>query len=122
MPTRCSGFFYVSTGRAAGRSPPPQRGVDMVMHQIRKKSVLIALLGLLAFLSYEWSVLVPTANAIPALARKYNFSCNVCHVPGFPKLNDFGNIFRDQGYQLGSDADLPTYEGIGMGFWPVSFR
>ena len=45
----------------------------MVMHQIRKKSVLIALLGLLAFLSYEWSVLVPTANAIPAFARKYNF-------------------------------------------------
>ena len=59
----------------------------MVMHQIRKKSVLVALLGLLAFLSYEWSVLVPTANAIPAFARKYNFSCNVCHVPGFPKLN-----------------------------------
>ena len=36
----------------------------MVTHQIRKKSVLIALLGLLAFLSHEWSVLVPTANAI----------------------------------------------------------
>jgi len=94
----------------------------MVMHQIRKKSVLIALLGLLAFLSYEWSVLVPTANAIPAFARKYNFSCNVCHVPGFPKLNDFGNIFRDQGYQLGGDSDLPTHESITMGFWPVSFR
>ena len=94
----------------------------MVMHQIRKKSVLIVLLGLLAFLSYEWSVLVPTANAIPAFARKYNFSCNVCHVPGFPKLNDFGNIFRDQGYQLGGDSDLPTHESITMGFWPVSFR
>ena len=94
----------------------------MVMHQIRKKSVLVALLGLLAFLSYEWSVLVPTANAIPAFARKYNFSCNVCYVPGFPKLNDFGNIFRDQGYQLGGDSDLPTHESITMGFWPVSFR
>ena len=61
-------------------------------------------------------------NAIPAFARKYNFACNVCHVPGFPKLNDFGNLFRDQGYQLGTDNDLPTFEGITMGFWPVSWR
>jgi hypothetical protein len=40
----------------------------------------------------------------------------------FRSSNDFGNLFRDRGYQLGSDADLPTYEGIGMGFWPVSLR
>ena len=61
-------------------------------------------------------------QAIPTFARKYGFSCNVCHVPGFPKLNDTGNIFRDQGYQLGADQDLPTYEGISMGYIPISFR
>ncbi|GIW55718.1 MAG: hypothetical protein KatS3mg082_2122 [Nitrospiraceae bacterium] len=88
----------------------------------RPKSAIVCMLGLIAILSYEWSALVPKADAIPAFARKYDFSCNVCHVPGFPKLNDFGNLFRDRGYQLGSDADLPTYEGITMGFWPVSFR
>jgi hypothetical protein len=70
----------------------------------------------------DWSTLVPSVNAIPAFARKYNFACNVCHVPGFPKLNDFGNQFRDHGYQLGSDNDMPDYEGITMGYWPVSLR
>ena len=94
----------------------------MTRKRVYLKSVTIAVLGLIALLSYEWSGFVQPANAIPAFARKYNFTCNVCHVPGFPKLNDFGNVFRDRGYQLGSDADLPTYEGIGMGFWPVSFR
>jgi hypothetical protein len=86
------------------------------------RSAIVGLLALLACVCYEWSTLVPKANAIPAFARKYNFACNVCHVPGFPKLNDFGNLFRDQGYQLGTDGDLPTHEGITMGFWPVSFR
>ena len=86
------------------------------------KGVTVTVLALIVLLSYEWSGLVQPVNAIPAFARKYDFTCNVCHVPGFPKLNDFGNLFRDRGYQLGSDADLPTYEGIGMGFWPVSFR
>lgn len=62
------------------------------------------------------------AQAIPAFARKYNVACNTCHVPSFPKLNDFGNRFRDQGYQMGTDNDLPTHEGISMGYWPVSFR
>lgn len=86
------------------------------------RSAIVGLLALLACVSYEWSTLVQKANAIPAFARKYNFTCNVCHVPGFPKLNDFGNLFRDQGYQLGTDNDLPTFEGITMGFWPVSMR
>ena len=70
------------------------------------RSVIVGLLALLSFVSYEWSSLVPNANAIPAFARKYGFSCNVCHVPGFPKLNDFGNIFRDQGFQLGGGPGL----------------
>src|SRR5437879_12772678 len=65
---------------------------------------------------------VQDAQAIPAFARKYDFACNVCHVPSFPKLNDFGNLFRDHGYQLGTDQELPTYEGLTKGYWPVSFR
>jgi hypothetical protein len=65
---------------------------------------------------------VRDAEAIPAFARKYDFTCNVCHVPSFPKLNDFGNLFRDHGYQLGTDQELPTFEGLTKGYWPVSFR
>lgn len=92
------------------------------MPRMTSRSVVLVALALIAFISYEWSQLVPKANAIPAFARKYNFACNVCHVPGFPKLNDFGNQFRDHGYQLGSDNDAPDYEGITMGYWPVSLR
>ena|SRR3989441_1284877 len=65
---------------------------------------------------------VQDAQAIPAFARKYDFACNVCHVPSFPKLNDFGNLFRDHGYQLGTDQELPTFEGLTKGYWPVSLR
>jgi len=62
------------------------------------------------------------AWAIPAFARKYDLPCSVCHVPSFPKLNDFGNIFRDHGYQLETEQDLPTFEGLTKGYWPVSLR
>jgi hypothetical protein len=77
-------------------------------------SILIAVLILIASSS--------PARAIPAFARKYDLPCNVCHVPGFPKLNDFGNVFRDHGYQLGEEQELPTFEGLTKGYWPVSFR
>jgi hypothetical protein len=79
-------------------------------------------LALIGLVSFEISFLLPEANAIPAFARKYGLACNTCHVPGFPKLNDFGNQFRDQGYQFGADVDLPTHENITMGYWPLSMR
>jgi len=86
------------------------------------RSVIAIALGLMAVVSMEFILFVNKADAIPAFARKYGFTCNVCHVPGFPKLNDLGNTFRDQGYQLGADEDLPTNDSITMGYWPVSFR
>jgi hypothetical protein len=94
---------------------------------MRHKEIIVVgapflILVFIVLMCHEFTSRAPEAEAIPAFARKYDFKCNVCHVPGFPKLNDFGNLFRDRGYQLGSDADLPTYEGITMGFWPVSFR
>src|SRR5512140_1777641 len=94
---------------------------------MRYREILVAgvpflVLVLIVLVLHEFTYRAPEAEAIPAFARKYDMKCNVCHVPGFPKLNDFGNLFRDRGYQMGSDADLPVYEGITMGFWPVSFR
>ena len=87
-----------------------------------RRSLVVCLLVLAGLFSYEISVLVPEAQAIPAFARKYGLPCNVCHVPGFPKLNDFGNTFRDQGYQFDADVDLPTHPNITMGYWPLSMR
>ena len=80
--------------------------------------VVLAVIGILSGIVQD----VRDAQAIPAFARKYDFACSVCHVPSFPKLNDFGNLFRDHGYQLGTDQELPTYEGLTKGYWPVSFR
>ena len=40
-----------------------------------------------------------SSYGIPAFSRKYGFNCNMCHT-AYPKLNDFGQRFRDNGYQL----------------------
>jgi len=47
---------------------------------------------------------VPTASAIPAFARKYDTSCQTCHV-GFPKLNPFGEAFRLNGYRMPKETE-----------------
>ncbi|MCX5868390.1 MAG: hypothetical protein NT009_13105 [Proteobacteria bacterium] len=39
------------------------------------------------------------SQAIPAFARNHGFNCNMCHT-AFPKLNDFGQRVRDNGYQI----------------------
>ena len=90
------------------------------MKAIRVLSIglVVALIGILSGVIQD----VRDAQAIPAFARKYDLTCNVCHVPSFPKLNDTGNLFRDHGYQLGTDQELPTWEGLTKGYWPVSFR
>lgn len=94
----------------------------MITKTLITRSLIACILGLIALIASQWSTFVDKADAIPAFARKYGFDCNVCHVPSFPKLNDFGNLFRDHGYQIGTKADLPTFQGITMGFWPVSLR
>lgn len=62
---------------------------------------------------------VPPAHAIPAFARKYNLPCSACH-EAWPKLNNFGQVFRDNGYQLGTDRDAPIYQQ--PSYWPITFR
>lgn len=68
----------------------------------------------------QLSIFAADAEAIPAFAKKYDVSCNTCHTPGFPKLNDFGNRFRDAGYQMDADEDLPA--NLHMSYMPISFR
>src|SRR5882757_6128238 len=38
-------------------------------------------------------------RAIPAFARKYGMPCSACH-EAWPKLNNFGQTFKDNGYQM----------------------
>ena len=65
-----------------------------------------ALLGSLLLVLTGWSVWIDRAEAIPAFARKYNVSCNVCHTRQ-PRLNPFGQRFQENGYQM------PQTEGGG---------
>jgi hypothetical protein len=57
--------------------------------------------------------------AIPAFARKYSLPCSACH-ESWPKLNNFGQVFRDNGYQLGNGRDAPIYQQLS--YWPITFR
>src|SRR5580700_12262700 len=59
------------------------------------------------------------AHAIPAFARKYGLPCSACH-EAWPMLNNFGQTFKDNGYQLGNDRDSPIYQQ--PGYWPIMFR
>lgn len=44
------------------------------------------------------------AEAIPAFARKYQTSCQTCHI-AFPKLNPFGEAFRLRGYRMPAETE-----------------
>ena len=62
---------------------------------------------------------VQTAYGIPAFARKYGLPCSACH-EAWPMLNNFGQTFKDNGYQLGNGKDAPIYQE--PAYWPVMFR
>lgn len=43
-------------------------------------------------------------EAIPAFARKYQTSCQTCHI-AFPKLSPFGEAFRLRGYRMPAETE-----------------
>lgn len=47
------------------------------------------------------------SEAIPAFARKYQFSCTVCHAPA-PRLKPFGEEFAGRGFRLEDSSQEPT--------------
>jgi hypothetical protein len=57
--------------------------------------------------------------AIPAFARKYGLPCSACHT-AWPELNNFGQVFRDNGYQLMNDRDSPIWQN--PSYFPIAFR
>jgi hypothetical protein len=64
---------------------------------------------------------LPTSKvmAIPAFARKYGLPCSACHT-AWPELNNFGQVFRDNGYQLMNDRDSPIWQN--PSYFPIAFR
>jgi len=68
----------------------------------------------------NFSVLITTATAfllifparnaypIPAFARKYQISCQVCHSPAIPRLKAFGDDFAGNGFRM-TEYESPRY-------------
>ncbi len=85
---------------------------------VRRKQAqpVILVAGLLLFLVVLSSA---PGYAIPAFARKYGLPCSACH-EAWPKLNSFGQNFKDQGYQLNNDRDSPIW--LNPSYWPVAMR
>jgi len=63
--------------------------------------------------------IVRPGYGIPAFARKYGLPCSACH-EAWPMLNNFGQTFKDNGYQLGNGRDAPIYQE--PSYWPIMFR
>jgi hypothetical protein len=78
----------------------------------------VILVPLLAALALPLSVLlVPhDAEAIPAFARQVKQKCSYCHV-AFPKLNEFGITFKNNGYRLQGTKGTDVWE---LPAWPVA--
>ena len=72
----------------------------------RKKNGHFALYLLSGFIILPtlWLAGISDAEAVPAFARKYEISCNVCHTRQ-PRLNPFGQRFMENGYQLPGTSD-----------------
>jgi hypothetical protein len=81
-------------------------------------SALTSFAGVLAIMGVAFMRPEP-AQGIPAFARKYGLPCSACH-EAWPKLNSFGQNFRDNGYQLMNDRDAPVYQN--PSYWPIAMR
>ena len=73
--------------------------------------------GTIAF--FALGLFSPVATAIPAFGRKTGMACSACHEV-WPRLNDFGQNFRDRGYRLKRDRDAPVAQD--PSYWPLSLR
>src|SRR6266508_3181528 len=85
----------VRSGRACEDRSNERSGVMHAARRIFSSAILVSTIFLL------FSV---PAMAIPAFARKYETSCQTCHV-GFPKLNPFGEAFRLNGYRMPKETE-----------------
>lgn len=107
-----------------GVSDDPTSGGVMSFATLQKRAftilrggVLTGVSGLLV-LSAMLAMTEPT-YAIPAFARKYGLPCSACH-EAWPKLNNFGQVFKDSGYQLGNERDTPITQH--PAYFPITVR
>lgn len=78
-----------------------RRGAYLLRVGTRRAALVVASLSAIV-------LAVPsTARATPAFARQTGMNCTTCH-EAWPRLTDFGELFRDNGYQLpGRTTSMP---------------
>ena len=88
----------------------------------RKASVQLMVRA--AAFAVAFLAIASTAHAVPAFARKYQTSCQTCHIV-FPKLNAFGEAFRLRGYRMpGETEEMVKQPPVSLGspaykkLWP----
>lgn len=70
------------------------------------KSYNLKVVSVIAVVFLTFSV--KNIKAIPAFARKYQISCQVCHSPAFPRLKGFGDQFAGNGFKM-TEYKSPRY-------------
>jgi hypothetical protein len=70
----------------------------------------VSVLSRISLLAVTILLVIPPdqANAIPAFARKYQISCQVCHSPAMPRLKAFGDDFAGDGFRM-TDYESPRH-------------
>src|SRR6266478_2731838 len=85
----------------------------------RTISLSLAGIGTFCVVFFGMALVSPDAPAVPAFARKTGLACSACHEV-WPRLNDFGQLFRDRGYRLERGRDLPVEQD--GSYWPIAMR
>lgn len=71
-------------------------------------------IGIMALVLAGLFLIPNESQALPAWARKYGVSCNVCHRPDAPRLSPLGHQFRKLGYRMPEEVGQePNYKEIG---------
>jgi hypothetical protein len=68
----------------------------------RQDTLQIAFIAIISILASN------NLYSIPAFARKYQISCQVCHSPAIPRLKPFGDEFAGNGFRL-TQYESPRY-------------
>ncbi len=73
---------------------PSDQEVRMTNSNVKNRLYVISI-----FILFLQLILPDISEAIPVFARKYNMSCVACHA-AYPRLNQFGEYFRDNNMRL----------------------
>jgi len=86
-----------------------------------RRTIVLSVIGIatFCFVFFGMGLFSPVAPAVPAFARKTGLACSACHEV-WPRLNDFGQLFRDRGYRLDRDRDKPVDQD--GSYWPLAMR